>query len=45
MPSKPLRIAFMGTPTFAVPTLRALIQSHHELLAVVALVVLWVQKT
>ncbi|MDQ4087827.1 MAG: methionyl-tRNA formyltransferase, partial [Pseudomonadota bacterium] len=29
-----MRIAFMGTPEFAVPTLEALIASRHELVAV-----------
>ena len=32
----PLRIAFMGTPEFAVPTLEALLGSRHELVAVVS---------
>jgi methionyl-tRNA formyltransferase len=30
----PLRLIFMGTPDFAVPTLRALAQSGHEIVAV-----------
>lgn len=29
-----MRIIFMGTPTFAVPTLQALIDAHHEVVAV-----------
>ena len=33
---KPLRVIFMGTPDFAVPTLRALVQAGHEVLLVVA---------
>lgn len=32
--SKPLRVVFMGSPDFAVPSLAALIHSTHELLAV-----------
>lgn len=31
-----MRIVFMGTPAFAVPTLDALVEAGHELLAVVA---------
>ena len=31
-----LRIVFMGTPEFAVPTLEALLQSSHHLVAVVS---------
>jgi methionyl-tRNA formyltransferase len=31
----PLRIAFFGTPAFAVPTLDALLASHHEVVGVV----------
>ncbi len=31
---KPLRVAFFGTPEFAVPTLEALARQHHVLLAV-----------
>jgi methionyl-tRNA formyltransferase len=31
----PLRIAFFGTPAFAVPTLDALIAAHHTIVAVV----------
>ena len=31
---KPFRIIFMGTPEFAVPSLLALHESHHEVLAV-----------
>ncbi len=34
MLKKPLRIAFMGTPDFSVPTLQALIESPHEVVAV-----------
>ncbi|MGE4561270.1 MAG: methionyl-tRNA formyltransferase, partial [Desulfobulbus sp.] len=33
--SHPLKIVFMGTPDFAVPSLRALIDSNHEVAAVV----------
>jgi methionyl-tRNA formyltransferase len=33
--SGPLRIAFFGTPEFAVPTLDALLQSRHRVVAVV----------
>ncbi|MGE4560135.1 MAG: methionyl-tRNA formyltransferase [Desulfobulbus sp.] len=33
--SHPLKIVFMGTPDFAVPSLRALIDSDHEVAAVV----------
>jgi methionyl-tRNA formyltransferase len=33
--SGPLRIAFFGTPEFAVPTLEALLDSHHRVVAVV----------
>ena len=32
----PLRIAFFGTPEFAVPTLQALFDSRHEVVAVVS---------
>lgn len=32
---QPLKIVFMGTPEFAVPSLRALLDSRHEVLAVV----------
>ncbi|MEN8143062.1 MAG: methionyl-tRNA formyltransferase [Thermodesulfobacteriota bacterium] len=32
---KPLRIIFMGTPEFAVPSLQALLASRHEVVAVV----------
>jgi len=35
MPSSMLRIAFAGTPDFAVPSLRALLASPHELTAVI----------
>lgn len=31
---RPLRIVFMGTPDFAVPTLQALLQSEHEVISV-----------
>ncbi|MGE3276201.1 MAG: methionyl-tRNA formyltransferase [Vicinamibacterales bacterium] len=31
----PLRIVFFGTPAFAVPSLEALLRSHHEVVAVV----------
>ena len=31
-----MRIVFMGTPQFAVPTLDALVEAGHEILAVVA---------
>src|SRR5829696_8724576 len=34
--SAPLRIAFFGTPDFAVPTLRALIDSRHDVVALVS---------
>ena len=34
--SPPLRIAFFGTPEFAVPTLQKLIDSHHEVVAVIS---------
>ena len=30
----PLRLIFMGTPEFAVPTLRALIKGGHDVVAV-----------
>ena len=30
-----MRIIYMGTPDFAVPTLEALIQSKHEVIAVI----------
>ncbi|APG83226.1 methionyl-tRNA formyltransferase Fmt [Sinorhizobium americanum CCGM7] len=30
----PLRIIFMGTPEFSVPTLSALVEAHHEIVAV-----------
>ena len=30
-----MKIVFMGTPDFAVPTLEALVQGGHEVLAVV----------
>jgi methionyl-tRNA formyltransferase len=32
--SAPLKLIFMGTPAFAVPTLQALIDSHHTVVAV-----------
>ena len=35
MVTDPLRIVFLGTPQFAVPTLRALIASHHHVCGVV----------
>lgn len=31
---RPLRVVFMGTPAFAVPTLKALLESRHEVLSV-----------
>ena len=34
--SRPLRIAFFGTPAFAVPTLEALVASRHRVVAVVS---------
>jgi methionyl-tRNA formyltransferase len=34
--SPPLRIVYFGTPAFAVPTLRALIQSRHPVVALVS---------
>ena len=34
--SAPLRIAFFGTPEFAVPTLQKLIDSRHQVIAVVS---------
>ena len=34
--SPPLRIAFFGTPEFAVPTLQKLIDSRHDMVAVVS---------
>ena len=30
-----MRVLFMGTPDFAVPTLEALIESEHEVIGVV----------
>ena len=30
----PLRIIFMGTPEFAIPTLRAILDAGHEVVAV-----------
>jgi methionyl-tRNA formyltransferase len=30
----PLRVVFMGTPDFSVPTLRALAEAGHEIVAV-----------
>ena len=30
----PLRLAFMGTPEFAVPALRAIVSAGHEVAAV-----------
>ena len=32
----PLRVVFFGTPAFAVPTLQALIESRHAVVAVVS---------
>lgn len=34
MPTKPLRVAFFGSPEFALPTLDALAQRHHVVLVV-----------
>ena len=34
--SMPLRLAFFGTPEFAVPSLAALIESRHEVVALVS---------
>jgi len=34
LPSKPLRVAFFGSPEFALPTLDALAQRHHVVLVV-----------
>jgi methionyl-tRNA formyltransferase len=34
--ARPLRVAFFGTPEFAVPTLTTLLESRHELVAVVS---------
>jgi len=34
-PAAPLRIVFFGTPDFAVPTLQALIESRHQVVAAV----------
>ncbi len=34
MPSHPLKIVFMGSPDFSVPTLQALLKSHHSLVGV-----------
>jgi methionyl-tRNA formyltransferase len=34
--ARPLRVAFFGTPDFAVPTLTTLLESRHELVAVVS---------
>ena len=31
-----MRTVFMGNPSFAIPTLKAIIQSEHELIAVVS---------
>ena len=33
--SKSLRVVFMGTPAFAVPGLRSIVASQHELVGVV----------
>lgn len=32
--TQPLRIIFMGTPAFSVPTLQALLKSHHQIIAI-----------
>src|SRR3972149_4353226 len=32
-PPKPLRVVFMGTPSFAIPSLEALIKAGHEVVA------------
>jgi len=32
--TSPLRLIFMGTPAFSVPTLQALVASHHQVVAV-----------
>ena len=32
--SDSLRVVYMGTPDFAVPALRALLESHHEVVGV-----------
>jgi methionyl-tRNA formyltransferase len=34
--ARPLRIVYFGTPEFAVPTLRRLIESHHRVVALVS---------
>lgn len=34
MTTSPLRIIFMGTPTFSIPTLQALLESRHKVVAV-----------
>ena len=34
--TSPLRIAFMGSPDFAVPSLRALVEAGHEVVCVYA---------
>lgn len=34
MTTLPLRIIFMGTPTFSIPTLKALLESRHKVVAV-----------
>ncbi len=36
MTPEPLRLLFLGTPDFAVPTVRALFESRHELVGVVS---------
>ena len=36
LPITPLRVAFMGSPDFAVPTLDALVEAGHEVVAVYA---------
>jgi methionyl-tRNA formyltransferase len=35
IPARRLRVAFFGTPEFAVPTLQRLIDGHHEVVAIV----------
>ena len=36
MTARPLRVAFMGSPDFAVPTLRALVEAGHDVVCVYA---------
>ena len=31
-----MRVVFMGNPSFAIPTLKALMQSNHDVVAVVS---------